>query len=227
LAKPATKDKEQAANTAKGPGFGSWLPLTGGRVTPITYGKTKPEEGGGTLAWRFLRVRDFEDLPSKSVGNLPKGIVEVRSGHSGTRFTGGHLMAAAFGGPDKNVKNLTILTPNGSKQLKAFEKSITGGFRLLLDAYAALCDMGLPPQDASLTVMIKVKTKGEWDKELPDKIISTHLTCKVDLAGQSDVDAAIKAMSPPPSAKLVAEYEGLIGQAEIRFKTARKTIDNR
>jgi hypothetical protein len=207
--------------------FGSWLPQTGGRMTPITYGKLKPDDGGGTMAWRVLRVRDFEDVKSKPVHNLPRGIAEAQKSHPAKHLAGGHLMGAAFGGPVKNPKNLTMLSANANKQLKAFEKNIIGGFRQLTKAYEVLCSMGFPPQEAVLSVMIKVKTKGEWDKELPDKNISSHLTCKAQLEGQTDVQQAIKAMMAQPSDKLVAEYDGLVAQAEILFKTARKTVDNR
>ena len=227
LAKAAATSNAGSNSPVKVQNFTSWLPQTGGRVTPVTYGKTKPDDGGGTMAWRILRVRDFEDVKSKPVANLPKAIVQARAKHPAKHFTGGHLLAAAFGGPDRNPKNLTILSSNSIKHLKVFEKNLVGGFRHLNKAYEALCSMGLPPEEAVLSVMIKVKTKGEWDDELPDKNISTHLTCKVQLEGQGDVAAAIKAMAVPPPDQLVSEYEGHVNQAEIQFKSAKKTVDNK
>ncbi|MEO8242765.1 MAG: hypothetical protein ABI832_10655 [bacterium] len=206
--------------------FVSWLPQTGGRMTPISYGKLKPDDGGGTMAWRVLRVRDFEDVKSRPVQNLPRGIAAAQKSHPAKHFTGGHLLGAAFGGPIKNPKNLTMLSANANKQLKVFEKNIISGFHHLTKAYEVLCSMGLSPDEAVLSVMIKVKTKGEWDKELPDRNISSHLTCKAQLEGQTGVLQAIKTMTTPPSDKLVAEYQGLVAQAEVLFNTAKKTVNN-
>lgn len=207
--------------------FGTWFPQTGGRVTPVTYGTLKEQGGGGTLAWRYLRVKDFIDINTNAVASLPPAIKAARVKYPGKHFKAGHLINAAFGGPGNTSKNLTILSASGNGRHKRFDNNIKEAFRLLTKAYEVLCSMGLPPDEAALSVMIKVKTKGAWDdEEQPDKSIATHLICKALLVGRSDVDGAIKALPVEPSDKLQSAYDGFVNQAEIAISTALKTIPN-
>ncbi len=223
----ATKRQTRSASGSKVQTFGTWFPQTGGRSTPVTYGNLKPDGGGGTMAWAFLRVRDFVDINTNAVASLPPGIKDARAKYPGKHFKAGHLLNAAFGGPGNKARNLTILSASGNSRHKRFDNNIKEAFRLLTKAYEVLCSMGLPPDEAVLSVMIKVKAKGAWDDvELPDRSICTHLSCKAVLTGQADVDGAIKALAVQPSAALVSTYNGLINGAEIAISTALKTIPN-
>ena len=234
---PAAKRSHDDANVTDPPAkrqtrevkvqtFGTWFPQTGGRNTPITYGGVKPDGGGGTMAWRFLRVKDFIDINTNAVASLPPGIKAARAKYPDKHFKAGHLLNAAFGGPGNNSKNLTILSASGNSRHKRFDNNVKEAFRQLTKAYEALCSMGLPPDEATLTVMIKVKTRGEWDDVLPDKSIATHLMCKATLLARTDVDGAIAALPVPPPARLIADYNGFVNQAQIAISTALKVIPN-
>lgn len=224
---PATKRQTRSASGIKVQTFATWFPVTGGRSTPITYGSLKPDGGGGTMAWAFLRVRDFVDINTNAMASLPPGIKEAREKYPGKHFKAGHLLNAAFGGPGNKPKNLTILSASGNSRHKRFDNNIKEAFRLLTKAYEALCSMGLPPDQAALCVMIKVRAKGAWDdEELPDRLICTHLSCKAQLLGQSDVASAIKALPVEPGPALMSTYFGLINGAEIAMSTALKIIPN-
>ena len=112
------------------------------------------------MAWAFLRVRDFVDINTNAVATLPPAIKSARAKYPGKHFKAGHLLNAAFGGPGNKAKNLTILSASGNSKHKRFDNNIKEAFRQLTKAYEVLCAMGLPPDEAVLTVMIKVKAKG-------------------------------------------------------------------
>ncbi len=227
--KPLRVPMKRTTRSATGivtPRFATWFDQTGGRRTPIGYGALKPNGGGGTMAWRFLRVKDFMDINTNAVATLPPGIAAARLQYPGKHFKAGHLLNAAFGGPGNLSKNLTILSASGNSRHKAFDNKIKEAFRQLKKSYEVLCRMGLPPDEAVLSIMIRVRTEGEWGPTLPDLNICETLRCKASLWGRGAVNTSIANLPNPATVAQIAEYNGYVNRALVAINTALKAVPN-